>query len=88
VTPRGHHERALDHGKAEIDEAHEINVTPFIDVMLVLLIIFDRSSQSQRRCRMVDGRRGEGPLARIERVAGALRPLRYRFVAEIGPPRG
>ena len=24
----------------ELDEAHEINVTPFIDVMLVLLIIF------------------------------------------------
>ncbi|MEG1681702.1 MAG: biopolymer transporter ExbD, partial [Stenotrophomonas sp.] len=23
-----------------LDEAHEINVTPFIDVMLVLLIIF------------------------------------------------
>ena len=30
----------LDHGKTEIDEVHEINVTPFIDVMLVLLIIF------------------------------------------------
>jgi len=30
----------LDHGKAELDEVHEINVTPFIDVMLVLLIIF------------------------------------------------
>ena len=30
----------LDHGNAEIDEVHEINVTPFIDVMLVLLIIF------------------------------------------------
>jgi biopolymer transport protein ExbD len=30
----------LDHGKAEIEEVHEINVTPFIDVMLVLLIIF------------------------------------------------
>ena len=33
----------LDHGKAEsgeFDELHEINVTPFIDVMLVLLIIF------------------------------------------------
>ena len=24
----------------ELDEAHEINVTPFIDVMLVLLIVF------------------------------------------------
>src|SRR5215468_4371082 len=30
----------LDHGDAELEEAHEINVTPFIDVMLVLLIIF------------------------------------------------
>ena len=30
----------LDHGKDELDESHEINVTPFIDVMLVLLIIF------------------------------------------------
>ena len=30
----------LDHGADELAEAHEINVTPFIDVMLVLLIIF------------------------------------------------
>ena len=30
----------LDHGEADLEEAHEINVTPFIDVMLVLLIIF------------------------------------------------
>ena len=27
-------------GTDELDEVHEINVTPFIDVMLVLLIIF------------------------------------------------
>ncbi|MGA7032838.1 MAG: biopolymer transporter ExbD, partial [Pseudolabrys sp.] len=27
----------LDHGKDELDEVHEINVTPFIDVILVLL---------------------------------------------------
>ena len=31
---------AFDNGEDELDEAHEINVTPFIDVMLVLLIIF------------------------------------------------
>jgi biopolymer transport protein ExbD len=30
----------LDHGGDDFAEAHEINVTPFIDVMLVLLIIF------------------------------------------------
>jgi biopolymer transport protein ExbD len=30
----------LDHGEEELAELHEINVTPFIDVMLVLLIIF------------------------------------------------
>ena len=30
----------LDHGKEELDEVHEINITPFIDVILVLLIIF------------------------------------------------
>jgi len=30
----------LDHGADELDELHEINVTPFVDVMLVLLIIF------------------------------------------------
>jgi biopolymer transport protein ExbD len=30
----------LDHGEDDLAEAHEINVTPFIDVMLVLLIIF------------------------------------------------
>jgi biopolymer transport protein ExbD len=30
----------LDHGEEELGELHEINVTPFIDVILVLLIIF------------------------------------------------
>jgi biopolymer transport protein ExbD len=30
----------LDHGDDALAETHEINVTPFIDVMLVLLIIF------------------------------------------------
>ena len=30
----------LDHADLDLQEAHEINVTPFIDVMLVLLIIF------------------------------------------------
>jgi biopolymer transport protein ExbD len=30
----------LDHGTDELVEVHDINVTPFIDVVLVLLIIF------------------------------------------------
>jgi biopolymer transport protein ExbD len=30
----------LDHGADELTEVHDINVTPFIDVILVLLIIF------------------------------------------------
>jgi biopolymer transport protein ExbD len=30
----------LDHGEDNLADIHEINVTPFIDVMLVLLIIF------------------------------------------------
>ena len=30
----------LDHGADELTEVHDINVVPFIDVMLVLLIIF------------------------------------------------
>ncbi len=30
----------INHGADELDEVHDINVTPFIDVMLVLLIIF------------------------------------------------
>jgi biopolymer transport protein ExbD len=30
----------LDHGDDSLSELHEINVTPFIDVILVLLIIF------------------------------------------------
>jgi biopolymer transport protein ExbD len=30
----------LDHGDDTLGEMHEINVTPFIDVILVLLIIF------------------------------------------------
>jgi biopolymer transport protein ExbD len=30
----------LDHGADELNEVHDINVAPFIDVMLVLLIIF------------------------------------------------
>ncbi len=30
----------LQHGEDDLTEMHDINVTPFIDVMLVLLIIF------------------------------------------------
>jgi biopolymer transport protein ExbD len=30
----------LDPGESDLNETHEINVTPFIDIILVLLIIF------------------------------------------------
>jgi len=30
----------LNHGEVDLGEVHEINVAPFIDVILVLLIIF------------------------------------------------
>ena len=30
----------LDHSEGGLDVVHEINVTPFIDVVLVLLIVF------------------------------------------------
>jgi hypothetical protein len=36
---------------------------------------------------MVDGRRGEGPMARTERVAGHL-AARYRFAVRHGTERG
>ncbi len=39
----------LDHGEDTLAELHEINVTPFIDVMLVLLIIFMVAAGAGRR---------------------------------------
>ena len=38
--PSKRHERTTRSRRRDLDEIHEINVTPFIDVMLVLLIIF------------------------------------------------
>jgi biopolymer transport protein ExbD len=42
----------LDHGKDELDEVHEINVTPFIDVILVLLDC--RAAASARQTALSD----------------------------------
>jgi biopolymer transport protein ExbD len=52
----------LDHGADELAEVHEINVTPFIDVMLVLLIIFMVAAPHRRRHRRPAG---------LERTAAA-----------------
>ena len=53
----------LDHGADDLNEVHDINVTPFIDVMLVLLIIFmvAASSAAVRRSRAT----GLSPMARL-----------------------
>jgi len=53
----------LDHGEDSLSEVHEINVTPFIDVMLVLLIIF--------MCGAARHRRHPGQPAGIDRRAAA-----------------
>ena len=39
----------LDHGTDGLEEVHGINVTPFIDVMLVLLFHFKRLSEVPQR---------------------------------------
>ncbi|OWK20918.1 hypothetical protein AJ88_24315 [Mesorhizobium amorphae CCBAU 01583] len=50
----------------DLEESHEINVTPFIDVILVLLIIFMvrhrwRRSMSMSTCPARPRRRRRGP---------------------------
>jgi biopolymer transport protein TolR len=60
----------LDHGEDVLTEVHEINVTPFIDVMLVLLIIFMVAAPL-----MVAGVPVELPKTTAPRVGQSKKPM-------------
>ena len=69
----------LDHGDDELDELHEINVTPFIDVMLVLLIIFMIAAPLATVDMAVDL-----PAAKAERSARPDKPLILTLKSDLG----
>jgi len=60
----------INHGNEELGEVHEINVTPFIDVILVLLIIFMIAAPLATVDISVDL-----PAANVERTPRPDRPL-------------
>jgi biopolymer transport protein ExbD len=68
----------LDHGEEELGELHEINVTPFIDVMLVLLIIFMIAAPLATVDLAVDL-----PAANAERSARPDKPLTLTLKADL-----
>ena len=69
----------LDHGADELGELHEINVTPFIDVMLVLLIIFMIAAPLATVDMAVDL-----PAANAERNERPDKPLILTLKADLG----
>ena len=69
----------LDHGADELGELHEINVTPFIDVMLVLLIIFMIAAPLATVDMAVDL-----PAAKAERSERPARPLILTLKSDLG----
>jgi biopolymer transport protein ExbD len=69
----------LDPGEEALGELHEINVTPFIDVMLVLLIIFMIAAPLTTVDVGVDL-----PAANAERSARPDKPLLLTLKANLG----
>jgi TonB system transport protein ExbD (group 1) len=69
----------LDHGGDSLDELHEINVTPFIDVMLVLLIIFMIAAPLATVDLTVDL-----PTANAERTERPEKPLILTLKTDLG----
>jgi biopolymer transport protein ExbD len=69
----------LDHGDEALNEIHEINVTPFIDVILVLLIIFMIAAPLATVDLAVDL-----PAASAERTPQPDKPLILTLKADLG----
>jgi biopolymer transport protein ExbD len=69
----------LDHGDQALSEIHEINVTPFIDVILVLLIIFMIAAPLATVDLAVDL-----PAANAERTPQPDKPLILTLKADLG----
>lgn len=68
----------LDHGDETLSEVHEINVTPFIDVILVLLIIFMIAAPLATVDISVDL-----PAANAERTPRPEKPLFLTFKSDL-----
>ena len=78
----------LDHGDDDLPEVHEINVKPFIDVILVLLIIFMIGSDVLDAEALANIKRAEPLLVPPNGVAGTqlsfTLPIRYVSTGRAG----